>query len=100
MAAAHPTAEETRLRENARRHIAGQRWEAAEATLAALVRLVPHDLAAQVELAQVLLRRGRLREAATGMLQLARHLPRDAGLILKVIRCLLGAGETLSLIHI
>lgn len=96
MAAAHPTAEETRLRENARRHIAGQRWEAAEATLAALVRLVPHDLAAQVELAQVLLRRGRLREAATGMLQLARHLPRDAGLILKVIRCLLGAGETVA----
>lgn len=96
MASANPTAEETRLRESARHDIAGQRWEAAEDTLTALVRLVPHDLTAQVELAQVMLRRGRLREAAAGTLQLARHLPRDAGLLLKVIHCLLGAGETVA----
>jgi len=64
--------------------------------LTTLVQRVPHDLAAQVELAQVMLCRGRLREAAARMLQLARRLPRDAGLILKVIRCLLGAGETVA----
>ncbi|MGB3461306.1 tetratricopeptide repeat-containing sulfotransferase family protein [Rhodanobacter lindaniclasticus] len=96
MAAANPTAEETRLRESAGQAIASQRWQAAEEALAALVRRVPDDLHAQVELAQVMLRRGRLREAAACMLQLARHLPRDAGLILKVIRCLLGAGETVA----
>lgn len=96
MAAANPTAEETRLRESARHDIAGQHWEAAQTTLTALVRLAPHDLAAQVELAQVMLRRGRLRDAAARMLQLARHLPHDAGLILKVTQCLLGAGETVA----
>jgi len=96
MASANPTAEENRLRENARQDIAGQRWEAAERTLIDLVRRVPDDLSAQVELAQVMLRRGRLRESAARMLQLARRLPRDAGLILKVIQCLLGAGETVA----
>lgn len=90
------SAAEDRLRKLARQYIDGGQWEAAQATLESLARHVPDDAAVRVELADVLFRRGRLREATGSVLRAARRLPRDGLLIIGVARRLAAFGEILA----
>jgi len=87
---------ESRLRQQARQCIDTQQWEAAQATLESLATLVPEDAGVLVELANVVFRRGRLRESAALLLRVARRLPRDARLIMTVAQRLVAVGETLA----
>jgi tetratricopeptide (TPR) repeat protein len=84
---------ENRLRMLARQHIDGGQWGAAQAALESLARQLPHDAAVMVELADVLFRRGRLREASAQMLQVAARLPRNGPLIVGVAKRLIAFGE-------
>ncbi|HJW05859.1 MAG TPA: sulfotransferase [Rhodanobacter sp.] len=87
---------EDRLRKLARQYIDGGQWEAAQTTLESLARHVPDDAAVLVELADVLFRRGRLREATGSVLRAAHRLPRDGLLIIGVARRLAAFGEILA----
>lgn len=84
---------ENHLRMLARQHIDGGQWDAAQAALESLARHLPDDAAVLVELADVLFRRGRLREAGARMLQVAARLPRDGPLIVGVAKRLIAFGE-------
>jgi tetratricopeptide (TPR) repeat protein len=84
---------ENHLRMLARQHIDGGQWDAAQAALESLARHLPDDAAVLVELADVLFRRGRLREAGARMLQVAARLPRDGPLIVDVAKRLIAFGE-------
>ena len=87
---------ENRLRMQAKQCIDNQQWEAAQVALESLVQHVPDDATALLELADVLFQRGRLRESTMLMLRVARRLPRDAPLIMKVAQRLVAVGETLA----
>ncbi|HEV2540731.1 MAG TPA: sulfotransferase [Frateuria sp.] len=91
-----PSAEEVRLRRLARQHADGGQWEAAQAALELLARQAPNDVTVLVDLADVLFRRGRLRQAATAVMQVARRLPRDGLLIIGVAKRLVAFGEILA----
>ncbi|MGY3040936.1 tetratricopeptide (TPR) repeat protein [Rhodanobacter sp. TND4EL1] len=90
------TGTENGLREQARRYIDKQQWEAAQATLEKLLQNLPDDAAALLDLADVAFQSGRLREATTRILQVARRLPRDAPLIVRVAQRLVAVGETVA----
>jgi tetratricopeptide (TPR) repeat protein len=92
----YPSATESRLRKHARQCIDEQQWEAAQAALESLVQHVPNDAEALLELADVLFRRGRLRESTSRILSVASQLPRDTRLIVKVAQRLVAVGETLA----
>ena len=85
-----------RQRENVRQCIASLQWEAAQAALSSLLQLVPDDLDALLDLADVLFQRGYLRDSTSLMLRVARQLPRDAPFIIKVAQRLVAVGETLA----
>ena len=87
---------ESRLRQQARQCSDTQQWEAAQATLESLATLIPEDAGGLAELANVVFRRGRLRESAALLLRVARRLPRDARLIMTVAQRLVAVGETLA----
>jgi tetratricopeptide (TPR) repeat protein len=61
-----------------------------------LAQRVPDDVTVQVDLADVLFKRGRLREATRAILQVARRLPRDGFLILGVAKRLMALGEIVA----
>ncbi|MEP6908298.1 MAG: sulfotransferase [Pseudoxanthomonas sp.] len=88
------SAAESRLRKHAQQYIDDQQWGAAQAALESLVQHVPNDAAVLVKLAEVVFRRGRLRESTRLLLRVASRLPRDAQLIIKVVQQLVGVGET------
>jgi tetratricopeptide (TPR) repeat protein len=87
---------ENHLRRQARQCIDNQQWEAAQTALESLVLQVPDDAVARLELADVLFKRGLLRESTARMLRLAQRLPRDAAFIIKVAQRLVAVGETLA----
>ncbi|MES2311906.1 MAG: sulfotransferase [Pseudomonadota bacterium] len=87
---------EDRLRKLVRQYIDSQQLDAAQATLESLAQYVPDDAAVLVELADVLFKRGQLREATGRVLQAARRLPRDAPLIIGVAKRLIAFGEILT----
>lgn len=89
-------AAEDRLRNLARRYIDNQQWDAAQVALESLTRHVPNDPTVLVDLADVLFRRGRLREATGLVLRVARRLPKDGLLIIGVARRLVAFGEILA----
>ncbi len=90
------SAAESLLRRRAQQYIDNQQWDAAQAALESLVQHVPNDAETLIELADVMFRRGRLRESAVLILRVASRLPRDAQLILKVIQRLVAVGETVA----
>jgi tetratricopeptide (TPR) repeat protein len=96
MSSQHPLATDTRLRQQARRCIESQQWEAAQVALEALLQRTPEDAATLIELAEVLFQRGRFRASATLALRAARHLVRDAPLIIRVAQRLMAVGETVA----
>ncbi|RCS28680.1 sulfotransferase family protein [Rhodanobacter denitrificans] len=87
---------ESRLRRLVRQYVDNRQWDAAQATLESLARHLPGDAAVLIELADVLFRRGRLREATARMLQVAGRLPRDGPLIVGVAKRLVAFGEILA----
>ena len=96
MSSQHPLAADSRLRQHARRCIESQQWEAAQAALEALVQRAPEDATTLLELAEVLFQRGRFRASTTLVLRAARHLVRDAPLIIRVAQRLVAVGETVA----
>jgi tetratricopeptide (TPR) repeat protein len=96
MSSQQPLAADTRLRQQARRCIESRQWEAAEVALEALLQRTPEDAATLIELAEVVFQRGRFRASAMLALRAARHLVRDAPLIMRVAQRLMAVGETVA----
>lgn len=83
------------------RHYAMQCIEAghlaqAQEALEALLRVAPRDVSVHMELASVLLRRGRMRAATAQLLQAVPLLPNDASLIAELAWRLSISGETMG----
>ncbi|HKT30068.1 tetratricopeptide repeat-containing sulfotransferase family protein [Dyella sp.] len=87
---------EMQLRERAMQRIEAEQWEEAQAVLEALVRLAPRDVRIRIELANVILRRGRMREATGHLLQAIPMLPNHAPLIAQLAWCLSLNGEVVG----
>lgn len=73
-----------------------QQWEAAQSALESLLQQAPEDAVALLDLADVLFRRDRLRASTALVMRVARRLPRDAPLILRVTQQLIAVGETVA----
>ncbi|MEP7186409.1 MAG: sulfotransferase [Rhodanobacter sp.] len=86
----------TQLRLKATQLVQTEQWDAAQAVLEDLLELAPDDADACIELSDVLYRRGYVRDSTPVLLQAAKHLPRDAPLILKLVRRLVARGEILA----
>jgi tetratricopeptide (TPR) repeat protein len=84
------------LRRHARQLIDTRQWSAAQAALESLLRHVPHDTAALVDLSDVLFKRGLVRASTRPLLQALEHLPRDVPLIIGLVQRLLAKGEILA----
>src|SRR5574337_1435322 len=87
---------EHRLRQHARQCMTNQQWEAAQSALESLLQQAPEDAVALLDLADVLFRRDRLRASTALVMTVARRLPRDAPLILRVTQQLIAVGETVA----
>lgn len=84
--------EQWRLR--ARNHAQAQQLPQAQAVLEEILRHAPHDLASSIDLADVLFRQGKLQASTQPLLLAMRRLPRNAPLILNLVRHLVARGET------
>lgn len=87
---------EPALRHQARRAIDEGQWEAAEQLLRQLMAQAPRDVPVRMELAQVILRGGGMREATQHLLQAIDLLPNDASLIAQLAWRLSILGEVLG----
>lgn len=85
-----------RLRRQAQRSMDAGQWDAAQAALESLAQAVPHDVAARMALADVILRRGQLRAATWQLLQAIPSLPNDASLIAQLTWRLVTNGEIMG----
>lgn len=88
----HPN--ETQLRRQLKECLDASDWEAAQAPLEELTRRSPGDIQLRMELAELLLRRGRMRAATAHLAECVPLLPNDAPLIAKLAWRLSSAGET------
>ncbi len=88
---------ETRLRHQARRLLDAGQWDAAEATFEELVQRAPHDVPLRMELADLMLRRDRMRAATSQLVRAASMLPNDVPLISELAWRLSMTGETLAM---
>lgn len=87
---------EGQLREQAVQCIEAGQWEVAQATLEALAQLAPRDVGVRMELASVILQRGRKRGATEHLLQAVPFLPNNAPLIAQLAWQLSVNGEILG----
>lgn len=87
---------ENRLRRRARQYMDASLLDAAQITLEALVERVPDDASARMELANVLLKRGRLRASIHQLLQVALAPTSNAELMVQAVRRLYFNGEILA----
>ncbi|WP_431638196.1 tetratricopeptide repeat-containing sulfotransferase family protein [Dyella sp. KULCS107] len=93
----NPTsANELELRRRARRASDDGQYPMAEALLRDLVHQAPRDVPARMELAQAILRNGRMREATRHLLEAIAFLPNDAPLIAQLAWRLSLQGEILG----
>lgn len=83
-------------RARARNHLQAQQLDQAQAVLEQILRHAPHDLAASIDLADLLFRRGRLQASTQPLLQAVRRLPRNAPLILSLVQHLIARGEIVA----
>ncbi|MCW8807529.1 MAG: sulfotransferase [Rhodanobacter sp.] len=90
------TAGENRLRRRARQYIDTHQLTAAQTTLESLVQRLPGDVAARMELAEVMLRRGLLQASTDQLLHVTQMLPDDAALITQLVQRLLHYGEIVA----
>ncbi|MGN2253254.1 tetratricopeptide repeat-containing sulfotransferase family protein [Frateuria sp. GZRe12] len=84
------------LRARARSHVQAHQLAQAQALLEAIIQQAPHDLAASIDLADVLFRQGRLQASTAPLLQAARRLPRNAPLIIALVQHLIARGEVVA----
>lgn len=84
------------LHEYARQSATNEQWENAEAALRVLLSKDPGNIAAAVDLAELVARRGQLQQAIALLLEVARRLPRDVPLIVKIAARLIGLGEIIA----
>jgi tetratricopeptide (TPR) repeat protein len=82
-----------RLRRQAQQSIDAGQWDAAQTALESLVQAAPHDVPIRMALADVILRRGRMRAATRQLLQAVSLLPNDASLIVQLAWRLEANGE-------
>lgn len=73
-----------------------EQWDTAQTALESLAQAAPHDVAVRMALADVILRRGRMRAATRQLLQAIPSLPNDAGLIVQLAWRLVTNGEILG----
>ncbi|HEV2621474.1 MAG TPA: sulfotransferase [Frateuria sp.] len=85
------TLEKWRL--HAQTHLQAQRLSEAQQALEQILRYAPHDLAASIDLADVLFRRGKLQASTQPLLQAMRQLPRNAPLLVSLVQHLIARGE-------
>jgi tetratricopeptide (TPR) repeat protein len=82
-----------RLRRQAQQSIDAGQWDAAQTALESLVQAAQHDVPIRMALADVILRRGRMRAATRQLLQAVSLLPNDASLIVQLAWRLEANGE-------
>ncbi|WEN15639.1 sulfotransferase [Rhodanobacter sp. AS-Z3] len=87
---------EAAQRDLVRHCMESEQWDAAQSALESLLCRVPDDIAAWLELANVLFKRGQLKNSSAVLLQIARRLPRDAAFIVAVAERLVATGEVLA----
>ncbi|MFC5436061.1 tetratricopeptide repeat-containing sulfotransferase family protein [Rhodanobacter umsongensis] len=97
MTSADDRAREARLRQQARQFIEAGQWDGAQAAFEELVQRAPHDVPLRMELADLMLRRGRMRAAAGQLLQAVPALPNDVPMIAQLAWRLSTTGETLAM---
>ena len=85
-----------RLRRQAQQSMDAGQWDAAQTALESLAQAAPHDVVVRMALADVILRRGKLRAATRQLLQAIPSLPNDASLIAQLAWRLVTNGETLG----
>ena len=90
-----PTVEED-LRQSVRAHVDARDWTAAQTSLESLLRRVPHDLPARLELVGVLLRQGLFRASANQLLQAVATPSGDAALDIQLVQRLCFSGEIVA----
>lgn len=88
----HPN--DMQLRRHVRERLDAGDWDAAQAALEELTRQSPGDIPLRMELAELLLRRGRMRAATAQLVECVPLLPNDAPLIARLAWQLSSAGET------
>ncbi len=86
----------SRLRQQARQHIAADQLEAAQTALKSLIQLVPHDTVTCIELADVMFMRGQMRASTQPLLQAMHRLPKDAPLLMELASRLQARGEVVA----
>jgi len=84
------------LREQAARQIRAGQLDAARANLETVVEHVPQDVPACLQLADLLLHGGHVRDASRPLLRAAGHLPRNAPLLLQLTQHLIANGEVVA----
>jgi tetratricopeptide (TPR) repeat protein len=85
-----------RLRRQAQQSMDAGQWDAAQTALDSLVQAAPNDVPVRMALADVILRRGKMRAATQQLLQAIPRLPNDARLIAQLTWRLEANGETLG----
>lgn len=80
----------------ARDHLQAQQLDQAQAVLELILQHAPQDLAASIDLADLLFRRGQLQASTQPLLQAMRCLPRNAPLILSLVQHLTARGEIVA----
>lgn len=94
-ASIHPATLE-QWRQRARNLIEAQQLGEAQRALEAILQHLPYDLAASIDLADVLFRRGQLQASTQPLLQAMRRLPRNVPLILALVQHLIARGEIMA----
>jgi tetratricopeptide (TPR) repeat protein len=87
---------EARLRGQARQFLDAGQWDLATAAFEELAQRAPHDVPLRMELADLMLRRGRMRAATTHLAHALAVLPNDVPIISALARRLSMTGETLG----
>lgn len=84
------------LRRRVQEYVQTQQWDAAEAALRALIQVEPHEPHARMELANLILRRGNLREYNQHLLDAIPVLSTNPALLAETVSRLFFAGETVA----
>ncbi len=91
------TSEKTlQMREQAARQIRAGQLDAAMANLEAVIDHVPQDVPACLQLADLLLARGKFRDSSRPLLKAAQHLPRNVPLLVQLAQHLIASGEVVT----
>lgn len=96
MNATHIPSEIERLRNSARQQIQAGQLQAAQTSLQALVEHTPQEVAAWLELSNIMAIRGQWKASSEPLLQALQHLPRNAPLIVALVEQLMSHSEIVA----